>query len=75
MNGESCASCRFFVKGRGADGSGVCRRYPPSVMVLGLQPNPLNPRDLGEPIYTAAFPGMAASGWCGEWASSVRASS
>ena len=56
----SCLTCRYYLI---ADG--LCRRYPP--VVIGGPTAKKNPD--GSPVMTWAnvFPGMQATGWCGEY--------
>lgn len=55
--GPSCGSCRFWLD-NGQDQ--ICRRFPPTVQFLAATAE-IPPRTI------SYFPGMQATGWCGEY--------
>jgi hypothetical protein len=66
---ECCANCRFYLdsmsiaqKGK----QGFCRRYPPTVFVLGMQQTIVGKAP--STVTQSNFPPMAANGWCGDFA-------
>lgn len=71
-NGENCGKCRFFVAmgepsmDLSAPQGGLCRRYPPTAQILGLQANP-NPKGPPIPQVSRAMPQVFATEWCGEF--------
>ena len=61
MPRESCQVCKFFMPLE--QGQGVCRRYPPGVVV-----HPAATAKDGSPLFAFSFPSMSgAHGWCGEF--------
>ena len=63
-----CGNCRFFSQ-RGASKAGVCRRYPPTVHIVGMRPNPMG----GDPtpVISVYWPEVVSEVWCGEWATKL----
>ena len=61
----ACSNCRFYLR-EGAHG--ICRRYPPNVVPVMTQGRVLLAGQSQGPQLglQAAFPPMAAEGWCGE---------
>lgn len=61
---ESCGNCKYAVELPEAPNSHTyaCRRYPPTWVTLGLNPN------TGSPIGQGVFPATEATMWCGEYA-------
>lgn len=58
--GVSCASCHFFTDAE--EKGGICRRYPPQVMIVpGQLVGQVQPANL--------FPAVSKTHWCGEYAS------
>lgn len=56
MMGERCENCRFWARAHSA-GIGICRRYPP-VVLLGTR----------EPLtIETERPLTRPPDWCGEW--------
>lgn len=57
MREANCSNCEFYLSHMK-----VCRRYPPTPMVLGMK------QGLGgnEPVISGYFPQMMPTGWCGE---------
>lgn len=61
--GERCETCACFFNPAKAD-VGLCRRYPPQVMIVGMQ------QTMGTepvPITRSFHPPMMPNGWCGEY--------
>lgn len=55
--GFSCATCRYYTASD--DKGGICRRYPPQVMIVpGQIVGQLQPANL--------FPAVRGAEWCGE---------
>lgn len=54
---DACGTCKFFL--RVPDGSSVCLRFPPSVMLVPTAPNELNVKSF--------FPFVGEDRWCGEF--------
>lgn len=55
MTEQSCASCKYaFTKGQPVN-TVLCRRFPPSIVVM--------PQGA-----LVLFPSMQKTGWCGEYA-------
>lgn len=50
----SCANCKFYKANEG-----LCRRFPPSPVLVALYPESLR--------IQSHFPPMQPVGWCGEW--------
>jgi len=62
--GERCETCTFFH--REDDGTlGVCRRYPPQLVMIGVKPD--GNGGVEDWLSGQRFPQMLPSGWCGEW--------
>lgn len=58
---ECCLSCRFYLMD-----SGICRRYPPTVVGGVSDKKTLKGADC-HIEWSHAFPKMHPQGWCGEW--------
>jgi hypothetical protein len=59
-----CGNCVYYM-----EDPKVCRRYPPTPMIVGMQQGLTQPRA----IINCYFPSMDPNGWCGEHeASNVR---
>lgn len=60
---KTCASCVHWdcIDPEGDDGSGFCRRYPPTVRPEDLTRDPRDDVDYD-------FPYTCRLEWCGEWA-------
>ncbi len=73
---DSCANCRFFLVHGPANGinprnlqepaRGMCRRYPPTAAVIGMQPNPIDPKMGPLPVSGRAITIVGGVEWCGE---------
>ncbi len=61
MNG--CGTCLFFFHPDVNQQAGLCRRYPPHVLLVGIQ-NGDTPQPVA--VTQSGFPPMIESGWCGE---------
>lgn len=69
MNGElvmdfksTCGNCKFFLRTIGRPSEGLCRRYPPNVVVASCDtPNGVQMAPV------AVMPNMGENNWCGEW--------
>ena len=57
----TCGSCRFWLK---LGEEEVCRRFPPSVSFI---PASGTGATITAPGTISYFPGMKATGWCGEY--------
>lgn len=58
-----CGTCLFFFHPNPHQEAGLCRRYPPTVLLVGIQPGPDNqPAALTQ----SGYPPMMPGGWCGE---------
>lgn len=62
MNG--CGTCLFFFHPDANQAAGLCRRYPPAVLLVGVQNMQGSPQPAA--ITQSGFPPMLADGWCGE---------
>lgn len=60
---NKCGSCIFFLQSEGSAREGLCRRFPPSPLVVKVKVSPENPH--GERVLSH-FPPMLAAGSCGE---------
>lgn len=76
MKKDSCETCRFSTKieaGKGSLGGFVCRRHPPTpIMVLVQMPPSLaNPQGMAQPALQGYHPPVAPDQWCGEYQLSI----
>lgn len=60
MNGGSCGSCSYFYSEKT---TGCCRKAPPVVFILGVQPSPQGP----QAIINSFWPPVSKAMWCGEY--------
>ena len=73
MKSEKCDTCKFFLPFHNPEdvGMGVCRRFPPSIVVSGggnLYRDGLPREGLMKPLTPHSdYPLMQAESWCGEW--------
>ena len=57
-----CRECRFFALFSGQQqGSGQCRRYPPTL------PTSLRTEEVDPPLRAGIWPIVAGESWCGEY--------
>lgn len=61
---ECCAKCAYYFDPTDNPQTGLCRRFPPGVFVVGHQQMVGGTPAL---ITQAAHPPMAPNGWCGEF--------
>ena len=61
---ESCGKCVYYFDPAGNTQTGLCRRFPPGVFVVGHQQMVGGTPAL---ITQAAHPPMERDGWCGEF--------
>jgi hypothetical protein len=67
MNGDfqaTCSTCKYYRVTAGRGTEGLCRRYPPQVVVASVD-TPDGVRQA--PV--AVMPNMRAQDWCGEYKS------
>ena len=74
---KSCGNCEHWEK-TGEGGQGICTRFPPMPIMLGMQETPQIPgivqkRVGSQPIVHSFFPAIKAIGKCGEWAAADEA--
>lgn len=65
---ETCSTCKFFMHSEGAP-MGVCRRYPPLPIVIGMRERSVLQRGPGpnvEPVIGSFYPEMFPVSVCGE---------
>lgn len=60
---NGCGTCRYWLP---LPQGGVCRRYPPVALMLGVQQGALHGQI--QPITGTFWPETPATSWCGEWA-------
>lgn len=73
---DCCSNCVFFLPGGPAGGidpnnlkapaRGICRRYPPAAQVIGMQPNPMDPKAPPQAQIGRALVPVIGPEWCGE---------
>ena len=68
----ACKTCRFFQSMGNQFGEGHCRRYPPtSGVMFAVKPGQHDDRGnevtTGRHFWTAQFPVMNETAWCGEF--------
>lgn len=56
----TCGTCRFWID---LGNERLCRRYPPQAVFI---PASASGATITQPHTLSFFPGMQASGWCGE---------
>ena len=61
MTDEQCGACRYAMTDPQDLSMIFCRRYPPTVQVLGMQN--------GSVSKATSYPQVTRQGWCGEFAS------
>lgn len=65
---DNCATCRFWKSDDGK--TGLCVRYPPTPIMIGLQHPAIvadpNRSPNATPAIMSYFPSMLDFGWCGE---------
>lgn len=59
---KACASCRHWLPEDQEDGQGVCRRHPPSVLILGTVQTIRGP----QPQLVGVFPPVSSEAVCGD---------
>lgn len=62
MQGEICKNCRWFDDDGMPAGVGMCRRYPPALIVT---PSPQGPQEV------CKFPMTGIAHWCGEYKTKI----
>jgi hypothetical protein len=62
---EKCGNCLFSKKPPQPTKMVLCRRNPPTPMMLGMQQNPITKQ--AQPLMDAFIPAVADDNWCGEW--------
>jgi hypothetical protein len=64
---DTCISCRHYFKPlNGPAGQGMCRRYPPMPVLIGM----VQPKIAGQspqPVVNGFFPPQSDGGTCGEY--------
>ena len=66
----SCGTCLYWFHEQPENPAGLCRRYPPIPLLIGMQNIHGQPANA---ITQSAFPPITADGWCGEHAEGGRA--
>ena len=62
-----CEQCRFFQAVEDSP-YGLCRRYPPQMLVTRLEELPEEEKPIPPPFgWAPRFPVMPVEGWCGEF--------
>lgn len=66
---SACRNCRFWKVNEQSGGKvGICRRLPPTVLIVGMQQNTITRQT--QPLVDSFHPLIPAEAWCGEWAPS-----
>lgn len=63
---ESCGNCRFWKRQTPGHPDGLCRGGRPTVLLVGMAPHPLSPKQ-GVPMVNSFWPPAPESEWCGDW--------
>ena len=71
---QVCENCRYHTfmvndnkEAVSADAL-ICRRYPPTIMMVPMPPTISNPQG-GGIGFNSFYPSVGLKNWCGEWAS------
>lgn len=63
---EYCGVCKFFDRTAPGADSGACKRYPPTLIVLGFQ-QPALQGQMPTPVTTSHWPLVGDVKYCGEF--------
>ena len=69
---ETCGNCRYWKRMQPERPQGMCRKRPPTMLLLGMAPHPMNPKQQ-MPITDSFWPPIPETEWCGKWALANRA--
>lgn len=61
-----CRSCIFYQSQSKSGNRGVCKLNPPTPILMGIAPHPLNPKKV-EANFQQILPTMEGQDWCGQW--------